>query len=283
MSEVKRYGRIGEMVETTDGILKLYPMMSVYVKSEDFDRVKAERDALQERLNAADQKDDDLSFQLNDREASRYDWLQAALAAEKRVEVLEGLLRDTKSMLASELSYELFEKMASHIKRIEVALSASADPNQCDGCQAGIPLVNGAHRMGKPGGHPDTMSCQAGKYASAEPSAPVEMQALGGEFMQVVEDNFHELVLKSGAPGVCKGANCASNGKTPHSTECRFEHARAVASGIKSVTVERDERADFEAHWREKHGNQLYCESTWRGWQARAALDSKATEDSSHE
>lgn len=51
------------------------------------------------------------------------------------------------------------------------ALSASAERNQCDGCQAGIPLVKGAHRMGKPGGYADTMSCQAGKYASAEPSA----------------------------------------------------------------------------------------------------------------
>ena len=36
--------------------------------------------------------------------------------------------------------------------------------NQCDGCQAGIPVVKGAHRMGKPGGYPDLMSCQASKY-----------------------------------------------------------------------------------------------------------------------
>lgn len=216
MSDVQRYflGKYGLVEGEALGRLSV-------VLASDFDRVTAERDALQDRLNAADEfidgdqnkkelalcwddrrKDREeirllhndikdyvdgqeryedlcesqrteiasLTFQLNDREASRYDWLQAALAAEKRVEVLEGLLRDTKSMLASELSYELFEKMASHIKRIEVALSASADPNQCDGCQAGIPLVNGAHRMGKPGGHPDTMSCQAGKYASAEPS-----------------------------------------------------------------------------------------------------------------
>ncbi|MFJ2455408.1 hypothetical protein ACIOWK_27350 [Pseudomonas protegens] len=64
-----------------------------YVGVADFDRVTAERDALQRLLNAADQKDDDLSFQLNDRKASRYDWLQAAKAAEKRVEVLEQALR----------------------------------------------------------------------------------------------------------------------------------------------------------------------------------------------
>ncbi|MNJ44174.1 hypothetical protein D3C77_392150 [compost metagenome] len=53
------------------------------------------------------------------------------------------------------------------------AIYASAQPNQCDGCQAGIPVVDGAHRMGRPGGYPDTMICQAGKYASAEPCAPI--------------------------------------------------------------------------------------------------------------
>lgn len=36
--------------------------------------------------------------------------------------------------------------------------------NQCDGCQAGIPAVNGVHRMGKPGGYSDGMACQAHKY-----------------------------------------------------------------------------------------------------------------------
>lgn len=48
-------------------------------------------------------------------------------------------------------------------------LSASAERNQCDGCQAGIPSVNGIHRMGKPGGYSDSMACQASKYAKAEP------------------------------------------------------------------------------------------------------------------
>ena len=37
--------------------------------------------------------------------------------------------------------------------------------NQCDGCQAGIPLENGnRHRMGKPGGYPDYMSCTRKLY-----------------------------------------------------------------------------------------------------------------------
>jgi hypothetical protein len=41
----------------------------------------------------------------------------------------DALLRDTKAMLASELSYELFAKMVSHIKRIDAALSTSAEPS----------------------------------------------------------------------------------------------------------------------------------------------------------
>lgn len=63
-----------------------------YVYAADFDRVTAERDALQERLNAADQKDDDLELQLKDREGSRRDWFERAEAAEKRVEVLRAEL-----------------------------------------------------------------------------------------------------------------------------------------------------------------------------------------------
>lgn len=38
--------------------------------------------------------------------------------------------------------------------------------NQCDGCQAGIPLENGSHRMGKPGGYSDRMSCTAHMYSA---------------------------------------------------------------------------------------------------------------------
>lgn len=38
--------------------------------------------------------------------------------------------------------------------------------NQCDGCQAGVPAVNGLHRMGKPGGYADLMACTAPLYKS---------------------------------------------------------------------------------------------------------------------
>lgn len=60
MIEVKRYARMGELVEATSALLKLYPAMTVYVLGDDFDRVTAERDALQQRLNAPDQRIDEL-------------------------------------------------------------------------------------------------------------------------------------------------------------------------------------------------------------------------------
>ena len=59
MSEVRRYGHISYLVEATPQILQLYPAMMVYVLAADFDRVTAERNALQLRLNEADQRNDD--------------------------------------------------------------------------------------------------------------------------------------------------------------------------------------------------------------------------------
>ncbi|WP_150796607.1 hypothetical protein [Pseudomonas fluorescens] len=61
MSEVKRYGHISYPVKATPQILQLYPAMKVYAPASDFDRVTAERDALQLRLNEADQRLDNLT------------------------------------------------------------------------------------------------------------------------------------------------------------------------------------------------------------------------------
>jgi hypothetical protein len=36
--------------------------------------------------------------------------------------------------------------------------------NQCDGCQAGIPLINGTHRMGEPDGYANKIKCTADLY-----------------------------------------------------------------------------------------------------------------------
>ncbi|MNC79096.1 hypothetical protein D3C75_1314750 [compost metagenome] len=56
-------------------------------------------------------------------------------------------------------------------------LSASAEPNnQCDGCRAGIPLINGMHRMGKPGGYPDLMACTSKRY-DYDPDEPANKES----------------------------------------------------------------------------------------------------------
>ncbi|WP_325437586.1 hypothetical protein [Pseudomonas nitroreducens] len=51
---------------------------------------------------------------------------------------------------------------------IELLDPPAEQRNQCDGCQAGIPLIDGAHRMGRPGGYPDLMSCQKERYKHPE-------------------------------------------------------------------------------------------------------------------
>lgn len=124
MSEVKPYtGNYIDENGTVHGDVKVY-------LSADFDRVTAERDALQERLNVADQKDDDQSLQLNDREGSRYSWLQAAQAAEKRVEVLEAQLTYAVDALNGVVKASAMYERPFEIATLAIGeLSASAEPS----------------------------------------------------------------------------------------------------------------------------------------------------------
>lgn len=93
------------------------------------------------------------------------------------LESLRAQLAELRSALEGMLEYfpeghsdgECFS-----VEKAKAVLSAITEPsapvNQCDGCQAGIPLVSGAHRMGTTAGYSDTMSCQASKYEpGAEP------------------------------------------------------------------------------------------------------------------
>ena len=111
-----------------------------FVSAVDFDRVTAERDALQQRLTAADE----------------------------RADVLEGLLREVQKSARKQGWSSGYPTLFASV---DAALKPAEEPrNQCDGCQAGIPVVNGAHRMGKPDGYPDTMSCTANLYKPASGS-----------------------------------------------------------------------------------------------------------------
>ncbi|MDS9879411.1 hypothetical protein RMI40_31735 [Pseudomonas protegens] len=155
--------------------------------------------ALQSDLNERDQRTDDQQFQLKDREGSRRDWFeeaqrpqaeldkrpsQIAMSLQTKIKRLEArlaerdaLLRDTKAMLASELSYELFEKMAAHIKRIDAALSASAEPSEeCNLTKATafverLVYCAGAQQSVATGYLRDILDVLKGRAA---PSAPVE-------------------------------------------------------------------------------------------------------------
>lgn len=92
---------------------------------------------------------------------------------EEKIDTLNAQLAERDALLRK-LGADPGGSIRHYINSIDATLSASAERNQCDGCQAGIPLVKGSHRLGRPDGYADTMSCQAGRYASAEPISPVE-------------------------------------------------------------------------------------------------------------
>lgn len=92
----------------------------------------------------------------------------------QNVEILRGRLEQVEHYLAyfvdNEENHEenLAQRHMMHEEARQFLASQQVERNQCDGCQAGIPLVDGAHRMGRPGGYPDLMSCQKERYEQAE-------------------------------------------------------------------------------------------------------------------
>lgn len=75
-------------------------------------------------------------------------------------------------------AWEERDLLAGRIEQMLAAPVGERQPNQCDGCNAGIPVVNGNHRMGLEGGYPDLMGCTAKLYESppelAELKATIE-------------------------------------------------------------------------------------------------------------
>lgn len=74
--------------------------------------------------------------------------------------------------VVTEIEWEVF-----HANGLFIRDSGSAEPNnQCDGCRAGIPLINGMHRMGKPGEYPDLMACTSKRY-DYDPDEPANKES----------------------------------------------------------------------------------------------------------
>lgn len=101
MSEVKRYGRIGDMVLATKGLLELYPDMTVYVKASDYDATQSELAALREELTksreAAKEELDGVKYTRRKFRRERDDLQQRLTAAEQRNAELVELLQATSS------------------------------------------------------------------------------------------------------------------------------------------------------------------------------------------
>lgn len=92
----------------------------------------------------------------------------------QNVEILRGRLEKTEHYLAYFVENEenhdenLAQRHMMHEEARQFLASQQGERNQCDGCQAGIPLIDGAHRMGRPDGYPDLMSCQKERYEHPE-------------------------------------------------------------------------------------------------------------------
>lgn len=243
MSGVKRYWISGTLREITDGNFQGHDVVMAY----ELDRVTAERDALQERLNAADQKDDDLSFQLKDREGSRRDWFE-------EVQRLQAELDKRPSQIAMSLQTRIKNIQAKLAERDALLAEVYVSVTGRNGTFARIPA--------------DWFDRRDALSANAEPSAPVAQYP---NRLCHIDYTAHPYRC-----GCLRGDNEAQR--------IYDEHMRSP--------VERDERADYEdwahSNWPGAQRQQLERDAFglyknpcyrdfWTGWQARAALDSKAT------
>lgn len=83
-----------------------------FVLKEDFDLIVAEREALQLRLTAADE--------LNDTTKAELAWQESDTAElRKRVEVLEGLLRESSEEMHDFITCGLLDRIDAELKRTE--------------------------------------------------------------------------------------------------------------------------------------------------------------------
>jgi hypothetical protein len=118
---------------------------------------------------------------------SSVQWLPGAGSVKDRAELYAATpelaeLQATIARLTAENEAVKFnldktdKRYLAAVAEIERLKGGQGEQNQCDGCQAGIPLVNGTHRMGRDGGYPDLMGCTAKLYASQPAPASMVLQ-----------------------------------------------------------------------------------------------------------
>lgn len=112
MSEVKRYMEFCGVAEHAEG---------GFVEFKDFDAQRLRADTAEACLEEWRRSNHGNTVLEN------MDLREKLADAEQRNVDLLGLLRDTKTMLASELSYELYHNIAVHMKRIDAALNPSPE------------------------------------------------------------------------------------------------------------------------------------------------------------
>ena len=129
MSEVKRYARMGELVEANPALLKMYPAMTVYVLGDDFDRVTAERDALQQRLTAADERNDN-------RDSEIFAQVQSALRRSFSLGQIYWQQADSDSTCQQNKSDQTMETQEQHILNVLKSVGAALKPAEGGGDEA---------------------------------------------------------------------------------------------------------------------------------------------------
>jgi len=98
----------------------------------------------------------------------RIENINLKLEIKQKDRALAGMLFAFDDGVGEEWSAPVLDFARKLVKAKEFDASQQGERNQCDGCQAGIPLVDGAHRMGRQGGYPDLMSCQKERYKHPE-------------------------------------------------------------------------------------------------------------------
>lgn len=94
---------------------------------EELGQCKGEYDRSANRVSALQDELAELEEEFDTLEHTNITLKQRLADAERRNAELEGLLRDTKTVLSNELSYALFHKLHNHFKRIDAALLAAPE------------------------------------------------------------------------------------------------------------------------------------------------------------